>query len=98
VQVLPLATNLSNELYKNTDHTLRLIGGLYASLEALRGLKLRLLLPLILVWKKYKFFSRIPIKKLVSEGKLILGDNRSQGYTQVLLYVSYERTIKEHFL
>jgi TonB-linked SusC/RagA family outer membrane protein len=89
-----------NEIVKNTDHTYRLIGGLYAELEALRGLKLRSAASIDFGFGRNTNWQPAYTDKEIGFGREAnnFGDNRSQGYTQVFTNtVSYERTIKEHF-
>ena len=88
-----------NEILKNTDQTYRLLGGVFAELEILRGLKYRSAASVDLSFGRNTSWSpgyTAPEIGFAREANNF-GDNRSQGYTQVFTNtLGYEKNIGEH--
>ena len=89
-----------NEIVKNTDNNYRLLGGLYAELEIINGLKFRSAASIDFGFGRNTTWQPGFTDKEIGYGREAnnYSDNRSQGYTQVFTNtLSYERTIGEHF-
>ncbi|WP_147206029.1 SusC/RagA family TonB-linked outer membrane protein [Segetibacter aerophilus] len=88
-----------NEIVKNTDNNYRLLGGLYAELELLTGLKYRSAASIDLGFGRNTTWQPGFTDKEIGYGREVnnYSDNRSQGYTQVFTNtLNYERNIGEN--
>ena len=90
-----------NEIVQSTDQTYRLLGGVYAELEILNGLKYRSAASIDMGFGRNTSWSPGYTAAEIGFGREAnnFGDNRSQGYTQVFTNtLGYEKNIGEHSL
>lgn len=88
-----------NEILPTTDQTYRLLGGVFAELEVLRGLKYKTAASIDLSFGRNTSWSPGYTAPEIGFGRDAnnFGDNRSQGYTQVFTNtLGYEKNIGEH--
>ncbi len=88
-----------NEIIPNTDQTYRLLGGVFAELEILKGLKYRSAASIDLSFSRNTDWSPGYTAPEIGFGRETntFNDNRSQGYTQVFTNtLGYEKKIGEH--
>jgi TonB-linked SusC/RagA family outer membrane protein len=88
-----------NHIVLNKDHNYRLLGGIYAELELINGLRARSAASVDLGFGRNTSFQPAYTAPEIGFGREAnnAGDSRNQGYTQVFTNtLTYDKTIGEH--